>query len=737
MFDRVALKPVLGSLDGYNGTVFAYGQTGSGKTFTITGGAERYVDRGIVPRSISKLFSEISKRTDNASYEVTISYVEVYNDQAYDLLCDMESDSNGDTGKKTTTSQPPNIPNDASQYLLPKVTLLEDDDGVVHTKGCSIHRAGSEEDALNLLFLGDVNRAVAETPMNLASSRSHCVFTMQIEKRETGSEVVKKGKIHLVDLAGSERVSKNGVEDLSTLREAKHINLSLHALEKVVVALSDKDPHVPYRDSVMTMLLKDSLGGNCRTSMVATVTPESTQILEGISTCRFALRIASVTNNLAVNQETDPKLVIKRLRKENKTLREEVKLLRGDDDDRKALTESEINKLRAEVETFCADSVGDNMIDNNLSDKPTASTSSLNLGGSLLKINAAMGVFRDMVRGLRGGARGKEIPQNLSENFKISKNENESERTSDGSTSSSHNTRDELNKLKRVLKQRDDEIAVLVSLLDKGKKNGGASSMGKQSDGDAAKIFSGRDGNTFTETNKNPTSTTHRHTSTYSNLVTLLDRSCFTDKATAFEAFKGVYVGRNAIEENKNVLREKYSVAKKLGEAVNESRTKIQTLKSQVQTLRVKQALANQGDAGVSAVTAVTAVSCDAGMSKQWQEEEQTLFNAIDFEKRSYTQNFNALRDLKKEIENLQVLLERSRGKMMDAYHAWFGDSVDSSGDVTSMSKQSRSSPSSEKENTLAEPAKQISTGNADADADIAAFYAARTKLLRSSSGSR
>ena len=103
MFDRVALKPVLGSLDGYNGTVFAYGQTGSGKTFTITGGAERYVDRGIVPRSISKLFSEISKRTDNASYEVTISYVEVYNDQAYDLLCDMESDSNGDTGKKTTT----------------------------------------------------------------------------------------------------------------------------------------------------------------------------------------------------------------------------------------------------------------------------------------------------------------------------------------------------------------------------------------------------------------------------------------------------------------------------------------------------------------------------------------------------------------------------------------------------------------------------------------------------------
>ena len=162
---------------------------------------------------------------------------------------------------------------------------MEDDDGVIHARGRSAHRAGSEEEALNLLFLGDVNRAVAETPMNLQSSRSHCVFTMVVERREPGALTVRRGKLNLVDLAGSERVGKSGVEG-GALREAKHINLSLHALEKVVVALSDGDPHVPYRDSVMTMLLKDSLGGNCATAMVATVSPEFEHVFESISTCR-------------------------------------------------------------------------------------------------------------------------------------------------------------------------------------------------------------------------------------------------------------------------------------------------------------------------------------------------------------------------------------------------------------------------------------------------------------------
>lgn len=113
-----------------------------------------------------------------------------------------------------------------------QVTMLEDEDGNIHMRNLSMHRAQTEEDALNLLFLGDTNRTISETPMNMASSRSHCIFTVNIEARESGKDIVRRSKLNLVDLAGSERVSKTGV-DGTTLSEAKFINLSLHYLEQV------------------------------------------------------------------------------------------------------------------------------------------------------------------------------------------------------------------------------------------------------------------------------------------------------------------------------------------------------------------------------------------------------------------------------------------------------------------------------------------------------------------------
>ncbi len=117
--------------------------------------------------------------------------------------------------------------------------MLEDSEGDVHMRNLTMHRAQTEEDALNLLFLGDTNRTISETPMNMASSRSHCVFTVYIESRETGKDIVKRSKLNLVDLAGSERVSKTGI-DGTTLREAKFINLSLHYLEQVMVHLATR-----------------------------------------------------------------------------------------------------------------------------------------------------------------------------------------------------------------------------------------------------------------------------------------------------------------------------------------------------------------------------------------------------------------------------------------------------------------------------------------------------------------
>ncbi|KAI4552290.1 hypothetical protein MJT46_016941, partial [Ovis ammon polii x Ovis aries] len=159
-----------------------------------------------------------------------------------------------------------------------KVTVLEDPDQNIHLKNLSLHQATTEEEALNLLFLGDTNRMIAETPMNQASTRSHCIFTIHLSSKEPGSATVRHAKLHLVDLAGSERVAKTGVGG-QLLTEAKYINLSLHYLEQVIIALSEKHrAHVPYRNSMMTSVLRDSLGGNCMTTMVATLSLEKRNI---------------------------------------------------------------------------------------------------------------------------------------------------------------------------------------------------------------------------------------------------------------------------------------------------------------------------------------------------------------------------------------------------------------------------------------------------------------------------
>eukprot|EP00731_Ephydatia_muelleri_P027714 Em0019g587a len=236
IFENVAKGVIDNCLQGYNGTIFAYGQTGSGKTFTITGGAERYNDRGIIPRAISYLFQQYEK-TAGVIHSTHISYLELYNESGYDLL-DPKHEG-------------------AKLEDLPRATMFEDGEGNVHLKNLSLHSVNSEEEALNWLFMGDTNRMIAETPMNMASTRSHCIFTIHLSSREPGSDVIRKAKLHLVDLAGSERVGKTGVVG-TLLTEAKYINLSLHYLEQVIVALSERSrTHIPYRNSMLTSVLRD------------------------------------------------------------------------------------------------------------------------------------------------------------------------------------------------------------------------------------------------------------------------------------------------------------------------------------------------------------------------------------------------------------------------------------------------------------------------------------------------
>jgi kinesin family protein 6/9 len=192
VFDAVARPIIDGALEGFNGTIFAYGQTGSGKTFTMTGGQSSFNDRGIIPRTLQYLFQSFKKRTD-CSHQVHISYMEIYNEHGYDLLAE-DLEGSHDVKKE-----------------LPRVHLREDSDGNIHLRNLSAHPSGSEEEALNYLFVGDTNRHVSETTMNLESSRSHCIFTIFITASKIGSDTVRRSKIHLVDLAGSERVHKSQV----------------------------------------------------------------------------------------------------------------------------------------------------------------------------------------------------------------------------------------------------------------------------------------------------------------------------------------------------------------------------------------------------------------------------------------------------------------------------------------------------------------------------------------------
>ncbi|ELW66083.1 Kinesin-like protein KIF6 [Tupaia chinensis] len=222
-----------------------------------------------------------------------------------------------------------------------KVTILEDPDQNIHLKNLSLHQATTEEEALNLLFLGDTNRMIAETPMNQASTRSHCIFTVHLSSKEPGSATVRHAKLHLVDLAGSERVAKTGVGG-QLLTEAKYINLSLHYLEQVIIALSEKHRlHIPYRNSMMTSVLRDSLGGNCMTTMIATLSLEKRNIDESISTCRFAQRVALIKNEAILNEEIDPRLMILRLQKEIQELKDELAIVTGERRT-EALTEAEL-----------------------------------------------------------------------------------------------------------------------------------------------------------------------------------------------------------------------------------------------------------------------------------------------------------------------------------------------------------------------------------------------------------
>ncbi|XP_063353827.1 kinesin-like protein KIF6 [Pelmatolapia mariae] len=616
IFENIA-KPVADSvLAGYNGTIFAYGQTGSGKTFTITGGAERYSDRGIIPRTLSYLYERFSQDSSMV-YTTHISYLEIYNEMGYDLL-----DSRHEASRLED---------------LPKVMIMEDQDQNIHLRNLSLQQSVNEEEALNLLFLGDTNRMIAETPMNQASTRSHCIFTVHLCRREPGSATLQRSKLHLVDLAGSDRVSKTGLNG-QLLTDAKYINLSLHYLEQVIIALSEKNrSHIPYRNSMLTSVLRDSLGGNCMTTMIATMAVERRNLEESISTCRFAQRVAVIKNEAILNEELDPALLIASLKREILSLKEELAMVTGEQrDDR--LTPEEIQKLEELVKAYLDDPDPD---------------VTLSLGPDMRKIQYCFSLLKVIIWDKKGG-----------------KNRCSDDKATPAATvreeeiQHSHQSAGEVAKLKEMLGQRDNEISILVKMLKKEKKRAqdAAAQLANITNSQSQSTSSVSTVELSQEGSMETISADHRGRAIqYMKIGPKLSMG----KQEAFEIFIRDHEDHLTIEDNKSLLKQRSAEARKLGEELNEARNRITELKKQLDVRRRQRA-------------AYGVMENHTGSEEEFDPAEENLCKHIEEEKKGYKSVVGRLKALRTEIEHLQLLLERSKVKLQKDFHKWWSQEASS-----------------------------------------------------------
>ncbi|XP_073695054.1 kinesin-like protein KIF21A isoform X1 [Garra rufa] len=316
IYSNCTEKLIEGCFEGYNATIFAYGQTGSGKTYTMGTGFDVNIsdeELGIIPRAVSHLYRGIEERQQAATeqgrpvpeFKINAQFLELYNEEVLDLF-----DSTRDVEARKHKSN---------------IKIHEDANGGIYTVGVTTRTVSSEAEMMQCLRLGALSRTTASTQMNVQSSRSHAIFTIHLcqvrvcasdndtetdNKLVNGSSEVNEfetltAKFHFVDLAGSERLKRTGATG-DRAKEGISINCGLLALGNVISALGDRSKrstHVPYRDSKLTRLLQDSLGGNSQTVMIACISPSDRDFMETLNTLKYANRARNIKNKVMVNQD--------------------------------------------------------------------------------------------------------------------------------------------------------------------------------------------------------------------------------------------------------------------------------------------------------------------------------------------------------------------------------------------------------------------------------------------------
>ncbi|KAK4262329.1 hypothetical protein QN277_027901 [Acacia crassicarpa] len=331
MFEKCVVPLVDGLFQGYNATVLAYGQTGSGKTYTMGTGCSDNCRTGIIPQVMDALFSKIETLKHQTEFQLHVSFIEILKEEVRDLLdtssMGRSETSNGHSGKLTVPGRS-------------LIQIRETSNGVITLAGSTEVSVGTLQEMAACLEQGSLSRATGSTNMNNQSSRSHAIFTITLEQmhklhsNSSGSDASDEdmgeeylcAKLHLVDLAGSERAKRTGSDGLR-LREGIHINRGLLALGNVISALGDEKKrkegvHVPYRDSKLTRLLQDSLGGNSKTVMIACISPADINAEESLNTLKYANRARNIQNKPVVNRDL--------LSNEMQQLRQQLKFLQAE-----------------------------------------------------------------------------------------------------------------------------------------------------------------------------------------------------------------------------------------------------------------------------------------------------------------------------------------------------------------------------------------------------------------------